>query len=471
MPGFTYSPSAKSRWTVLFLVAVVMMMGYVFWDIISPVSTFLRNPVAKGGMYWSSAEYGFYAGSYSIFNIFLLMLFFGGIILDRFGIILTGLLATGSMLAGALVNYYAITHISPLHYVDLDFTLFGLIPQHIKLQVLVAAMGFGLFGVGCDITGITISKIVTKWFKGHELASAMGIQVALCRLGTASAISFSPIIALNFGISALLIVGCAVLLVGFILFLLYCRMDRRFDKKARALSTETNAQNSLAADSGSASNRFTFSDFMKVLCNPGFWMIALVCVFFYSSIRPFMKFATDLLIQKYSVNSVTAGWIVSLLPYGSIILTPLFGNIFDKIGHGAMLMLAGCALTTACHVCLALPFANSTWIATAVMMVLVVAFSLVPSALWPSIPKIVPLKELGTAYSLIYYIQNIGLLLTPIYIGDVIDRHARGNTVDYTVPMVIFAMLGMLATASAAMLLVYDRKKNIGVEQANIIKK
>ena len=199
-----------------------MMMGYVFWDIVSPLTTNLKSPLDKGGMNWTTAEYGFYAGSYSIFNIFLFMLFFGGIILDKMGIRFTGILATGMMLCGALINYIAIKYISALNYTDLPLTLFGLIPQHIKLQVLIAALGFGLFGVGCDITGITVSKVITKWFTGHELASAMGIQVALARLGTASAISFSPIIALNFGgIQASLLVGTILLLLGFILFFIY----------------------------------------------------------------------------------------------------------------------------------------------------------------------------------------------------------------------------------------------------------
>lgn len=177
----------RKRWTVLVLVSVVMAMGYVFWDIVSPISTSLKASLEEGGMGWSAAEYGFYAGSYSIFNIFLLMLFFGGVILDKCGIRFTGLLATGVMLLGAIINFAALTMVSPLVEIDVPFTLFGLIPGHLKTQVLVASLGFGLFGMGCDITGITVSKIITKWFIGHELASAMGLQVAMARLGTASA--------------------------------------------------------------------------------------------------------------------------------------------------------------------------------------------------------------------------------------------------------------------------------------------
>lgn len=312
---------AISRWTVLVLASVVMAMGYVFWDILSPLSTSLKATAAQGGLGWTAAEYGFYAGSYSIFNIFLLMLFFGGIILDKCGIRLTGLMATGCMLAGAIVNYYAIAMMAPTGYTDLPFTLFGLVPAHIKTQVLIASLGFALFGMGCDITGITVSKIITKWFTGHELASAMGLQVALARLGTASALSFSPLIALHWGLKASLFAGLAVLFLAFVLFILYCPMDSWFDRNRKSGGAEAPQ-----AEAG-GEERFRLSDFMAVLRNPGFWLIAFLCVFFYSSIRPFMKFATDLMVSKYGVEETTAGWIVAAIPYGTIVLTPLFGSL------------------------------------------------------------------------------------------------------------------------------------------------
>jgi len=228
---------------VLIIVAVVMMMGYVFWDIMSPLSTTLKAPVAQGGQGWSSAEYGFYAGSYSIFNIFFLMLFFGGIILDKFGIRLTGLMATGCMLAGAVINWYAMVNISPEQNQHLAFTLFGLIPSHIKTQVLVSAFGFGLFGMGCDITGITVSKVITKWFTGHALATAMGLQVALARLGTATALSFSPLIALHLGgIKSSLFCGIIVLGIAFVLFVAYCFMDKAYDTACSSAANSSSKQ-------------------------------------------------------------------------------------------------------------------------------------------------------------------------------------------------------------------------------------
>lgn len=467
--------SRARRWTVLFIVAFVMMMGYVFWDIVSPLSTTLKASPSEGGMGWSAEEYGFYAGSYSIFNIFLLMLFWGGLILDKCGIRFTGLLATGMMLGGALVNYYGVTLITPEGHVDMPVTLFGLIPAHMKTQVLVASLGFGMFGVGCDITGITVSKIVTKWFTGYELASAMGIQVAMARLGTASAISLSPVIANAYGVSAPILAGAALLLMGFVMFVVYLIMDKRMDRIVTASSDGTTKSETGDAKENTpgatSDDNFTFKDILRILRNPGFWLIALLCVLFYSSLRPFLKFASDLLVNKYGIDTVTAGWIVSILPYGTIVLTPLFGVVYDRLGRGSLLMLIGCLIVTFCHVCLALPIMQHTWFASLMMLLYGVSFSLVPSAMWPSVPKIVPLKQLGTAYSIIYFVQNIGLMLVPMMVGNVIGAHtdATGH-VDFTLPMVVFAILGLGAVCIALVLMAVDKRKGYGLSEANIRK-
>ena len=467
--------SRARRWTVLFIVAFVMMMGYVFWDIVSPLSTTLKASPSEGGMGWSAEEYGFYAGSYSIFNIFLLMLFWGGLILDKCGIRFTGLLATGMMLGGALVNYYGVTLITPEGHVDMPVTLFGLIPAHMKTQVLVASLGFGMFGVGCDITGITVSKIVTKWFTGYELASAMGIQVAMARLGTASAISLSPVIANAYGVSAPILAGAALLLMGFVMFVVYLVMDKRMDRIVTASSDGTSKSepgDTKENTPGTTSDdNFTFKDILRILRNPGFWLIALLCVLFYSSLRPFLKFASDLLVNKYGIDTVTAGWIVSILPYGTIVLTPLFGVVYDRLGRGSLLMLIGCLIVTFCHVCLALPIMQHTWFASLMMLLYGVSFSLVPSAMWPSVPKIVPLEQLGTAYSIIYFVQNIGLMLVPMMVGNVIGAHtdATGH-VDFTLPMVVFAILGLGAVCIALVLMAVDKRKGYGLSEANIRK-
>ena len=486
------------RWSVLIIVAFAMMMGYVFWDIVSPLSTTLKAPLEEGGMAWTASEYGFYAGSYSIFNIFLLMLFLGGIILDKCGIRFTGLLATGMMLAGAAVNWFALRYVVPTTYVEMPVTLFGLIPEHLKTQVLVSALGFGMFGVGCDITGITVSKVVTKWFTGHELASAMGIQVAMARLGTASAISLSPVIAQSFGLSAPLLVGTLLLLAGFLMFGVYTFMDKEKEVETLRGSEVLSPLRSESAPAGRAENVEKVENVKKVekvekvekvkkaeespslmkayvsalLTNRGFWLIAILCVLFYTSLRPFLKFATDVLVNKYGLDPVTAGWIVSLLPYGTIVLTPLFGSIYDRIGRGATLMLTGCALVFVCHVVLALPIVNAPWAAALMMVLLGVAFSLVPSAMWPSVPKLVPLKVLGTSYSIIYYIQNIGLMLMPMLVGNIIDDYTSADGhVDFTVPMSVFAVFALAATLVAALLLYMDKRMGYGLEKANIVTK
>ena len=462
---------AVKRWTVLIIVAFAMMMGYVFWDIVSPLSTTLKAPLSEGGMAWTASEYGFYAGSYSIFNIFLLMLFLGGIILDKCGIRFTGLLATGMMMGGAAVNWFALQYVAPTIYVDMPVTLFGLIPEHLKTQVLVSALGFGMFGVGCDITGITVSKVVTKWFTGHELASAMGIQVAMARLGTASAISLSPVIAQTYGLPAPLLVGALLLLAGFVMFGVYTMMEEPHPiPPQRGREEQPTPNPSLKGREEDGESSTLLQSYMtKLLRNSGFWIIAILCVLFYSSLRPFLKFATDLLVNKYGIDVVTAGWIVSLLPYGTIVLTPLFGSIYDRIGRGATLMLIGCALVLFCHVILALPIINTTWVATLMMVLLGVAFSLVPSAMWPSVPKLVPLQVLGTSYSIIYYIQNIGLMLMPMFVGNIIDQNTGADGhVDFTAPMSVFAVFALAATLVAALLLYMDKRHNYGLEKANI---
>ncbi len=465
-----------SRWTVLVAVATVMMMGYVFWDIISPVSTYLKLPAVDGGLGWTASEYGFYAGSYSFFNIFLLMLFFGGIILDRFGIRITGLLATGAMTLGAFVNWYAIAYMTPTVMIDMPVTLFGLIPPVLKEQVLVASLGFALFGVGCDITGITVSKIVTKWFAGRELATAMGVQVAMARLGTASALSFAPLIANAWGIASPILVGAVLLLAGMVIFVAYCLADINADNanNANNANNADSANNNDSADNannGDNGDAYSFRDFGAVLSNQGFWLIALVCLLFYGSIRPFMKFASDLLVHQFAILPETAGFFVAVIPYSTMVFTPLFGMLYDRVGRGTLLMLTGCGCVLASHLILATPALHGTFTAFLVMLLIGMSFSLVPSAMWPSVPKIVPLRQLGTAYSIIYFIQNIGLMLIPIWVGGVIDRNTAGDgTINYSPAMYIFATIAALAVILALVLMVVDRRKGYGLYNANITK-
>lgn len=457
------SESKGARWTALLIVAFTMMMGYFFTDVASPLSTILKQSAAQGGMGWTSSEYGFFAGSYSFINIFLLMLFFGGIILDRMGIRFTGIMATALMFVGALIKFYAIAFINPADTIEPCFTIFGLLPSPVKMQVLIASLGFAIFGVGCEITGITVSKIITKWFTGHELALAMGIQVALARLGTAAALSVSPMIAISFkNLSTPILFGAVMLLIGFLSFFVYIVMDKKLD----ASTAELNNGNDAAEE-----DKFKFSDLGVIFKNPGFWLIAFLCLLFYSGVFPFLKFASDLMVNKYGVSAKWAGWIPSILPYGTILLTPIFGTIYDKVGKGATLMLIGSMMLTACHILFALPILNTVWFAIIIMIFLGISFSLVPSAMWPSVPKIIPMKQLGSAFALIFFIQNIGLMLVPMLIGQVIQSHtAADGSVDFTVPMMIFACFGIAAIVLAIALRILDSKKEYGLEQANIKK-
>lgn len=441
-----FHDKAWARWTALVIVSFVMMCGYFVTDVMSP----LEDMLVKSG--WTSSEYGIFSGAYGYINVFLLMLFFGGLILDKMGIRFTGIMSTALMLGGVIVKYYALS--APF---DPDHYIFG-----IHSQVFYASLGFSIFGMGCEIAGITVSKIIVKWFTGRSMALALGLQVAMARIGTALALSQSPKIAEHFGSpSASVLVGVAALLVGFIFYLVFCVMDAKDDRSGE--------QCKLEAEEG-----FHFSDLKIIFCSRGFWLITILCLLFYSGVFPFLKFATKLMIYKYGVAPELAGYIPSVLPFGTILLTPVFGTLYDRVGRGATLMIIGSALLLLVHVLFTLPILNYGWFAVLVMIILGVAFSLVPSAMWPSVPKIIPMKQLGSAYAIIFYIQNIGLSLVPVLIGYVIDKYAQhrlpngGISYDYTIPMAIFACFGFAAIIFAFWLLAEDRRKHYGLEQPNI---
>ena len=447
------SDSKSARWTTLLIVSFTMMFGYFFTDVMSPLEPLLTAAKEDGGLGlgWSSDEYGFFSGSYGYFNVFLLLLFFGGIILDKFGIRFTGIMSTILMFGGALIKWYAVGH---------DFTGTIAVPFFgtYQTQVVLAALGFSIYGVGCEIAGITVSKVIVKWFTGHELALAMGVQVALARLGTAGALGFAlPFAKWMGGVSASVGLGAALLCAGVIVFLVYCVMDKKEDASAAAVQ-------------GEPEEGFKFSDLKVLLTTTGFWYVAVLCLMFYAGVFPFLKFATKLMIFKYGVAEDVAGLIPAMLPFGTIFLTPLFGSIYDKYGKGATLMLIGSVLLTCVHIIFALPF--GTWIlAVAVMVVLGIAFGLVPSAMWPSVPKIIPMKLLGTAYALIFYIQNIGLALVPVWIGKVNQANTGANgVIDYTETMTIFALFGVVAIIISLLLMWEDKRKGYGLQQPNIKK-
>lgn len=445
--------SAAARWVVLMIVAFTMMTGYVVAKEMSPLQYLLEMPTSSGGMGWTSSEFGLFAGSRGFFNVFLLMLFVGGIILDKTGVRFAGTLSCVLMLAGTAVDYYAIAYSSPLPASTINFPLLGLNGTPVKNQVLLAAFGFALFGIGYELCGITVSKVIVKWFTGHEMALAMGIQVALARLGTALALAGSPALAQHFGISMPILVGLLSVGLGLIVYLCYCVMDVRLDRELGSVASKSNED-----------EKFHFADMKVTIKNPGFWLITLLCMLYYSALYPFLDFATKLMIAKYHVQPDLAGTIPAILPFTSIVLTPLFGGMFDRIGRGATIMIAGTIMLTVVLMVFALPL-NSSWIAVASMLVLGIAFSLLPAVLWPAVPRIVPMKQLGTAYSIIYYIQNIGLMLIPILIGNVLQRNTVADgSVDYTAAMWIFTAIGVASIVVAVLLRMADRRRHYGLE-------
>lgn len=447
------SDSAAMRWTALVIVSVTMMFGYFFTDVMSPLEPLLTEAITESGLGlgWSSDEYGFFSGSYGFFNVFLLMLFFGGIILDKFGIRFTGIMSTVLMFGGACIKWYAVSR---------GFEGQIVLPLGMgtySTQVIIACLGFAIYGVGCEIAGVTVSKVIVKWFTGHELALAMGLQVSLARLGTAAALSASlPFAKWMGGVHTSVALGAAMLCAGMIAFMVYCVMDRKEDM--------SNAE----VQAAEPEEGFSFADLKILVANPGFWCITLLCLMFYAGVFPFLKFATKLMVMKYGVADDIAGLIPSMLPYGTIVLTPLFGYVYDKFGKGATLMLIGSVLMTLVHVVFAMPM-NSVFIAIGMMMVLGIAFGLVPSAMWPSVPKLIPMRLLGTAYAVIFYIQNIGLSMVPIMIGKVNQANTGADgVIDYTQTMSIFAAFGAVAILISLVLLRLDKAKGYGLEQSNI---
>ena len=438
--------SPIARWTVLFIVATAMMMGYFVNDVMSPLEALLEMPKAEGGLGWTSSDYGFFSGSGSFINVFLLMLFFSGLILDKMGIRFTGVLACSLMVLGTLLKYYAVT-------TDFGTSSVAFFGTHLPTSAAWASLGFAVFGVGYEMTGITVSKAMVRWFTGHELALAMGIQLAMARLGTAAALSISAPIARHFTLSTPLLVALAFLIIGLLSFLVFCVMDRKLDKKGQ-----------MVEDKNSSSDEFHFSDILVTLRNPGFWLITIFCVLFYSAVSPFLKFSTKLMVIKYGVDPDIAGFFSSIAPFGTILMTPLFGLVFDRWGRGVTLVITGALMLTAVHFGFSLPI-HSSAIAIALMAVLSIGYSLAPAALWPCVPKIIPLKCLGTAYSMIFFIQNFGRAIIPMFVG-------RANETDpsYTTSMLIFGFTALGAALTAIVMLYTDRKKGYGLQLPNIKK-
>ena len=437
--------SPVARWTVLIIVATAMMMGYFVNDVMSPLETLLEAPVAEGGLGWSPSHYGFFSGAGSFINVFLLMLFFSGLILDKMGVRFTGTLACSLMVAGVLIKLYGLT----TDFGNAHTCFFG---TQLPMSVVVMSLGFAVFGVGYEMTGITVSKAMVRWFTGHELALAMGLQLAMARLGTAAALSLSAPVARHYTLSTPLLVSLAFLIIGLLAFLVFCVMDRRLDGSTAAGQTS------------SVADEFRLRDIGFIVRNPGFWLITLFVVLFYSAVSPFLKFATKLLVVKYGVDADLAGFFTSIAPFGTMLLTPLFGSFYDRRGHGVTLVITGTAMLAFVHFGFSLP-AHSSLFALSLMVILAIGYSLAPAALWPCVPKIIPLKCLGTAYSMIFFIQNFGRAIIPMMVG-----RANEHDPSYTSGMLIFAVTASAGVAVAVALLMADRRMGYGLQLPNIKK-
>jgi len=392
--------SAKARWTALVLASLAIFGAYYFNYALSSI-----KPMLESILGWDSGDFGTYTSSYAWFNVFLFMLIISGFILDKLGVRKTGLGATIIMFLGTALNYFAIEH----HFAENSVVYIPLIGE-MKMQVLLSSLGFAIFGVGTEAIGITISKAVVRWFKGKEMALAMGMQMSIARLGTMLALMISLPMAKNFSVTAPILFALIVMLIGVASFIAFSLLDIKLDKSEGVEEEEKSPE-----------DEFKLSDIKYIISNLGFWYIAILCVLFYSAVFPFLFYATDLMINKYNVDPYLAGTIPGLLPLGTMFLTPLFGGIYDKYGKGATIMIIGSMILILVHGVLAIPTLNVWWVATVMVIVLGIGFSLVPSAMWPSVPKIIPEKQLGTAYAVIFWIQNIGLLFIPLILGNVLN--------------------------------------------------
>ena len=531
----TLRDSAAMRWTALLLLALAMFCSYIFMDILSPIKDLMQE--TRG---WDSTAFGTMQGSEVFLNVFVFFLIFAGIILDKMGVRFTAVLSGAVMLVGAIIKWYAVSEsfmgsgletwfTNNLNYIPV-FDELGVSPfyEGMPASAKFAACGFMIFGCGCEMAGITVSRGIVKWFKGREMALAMGSEMALARLGVATCMIFSPFFAKLGGsvsVTRSVAFGVVLMCIALIMFIVYFFMDRKLD-----------------AQTGEAEEKddpFKISDLGKILTDSGFWLVALLCVLYYSAIFPFQKYAVNMLqcnltltepasdsfwagssvtIVQYIIMLLVAAFgfasnfqkqksrqygmlaisiialitycymgymrqsaesIFAVFPLLAVLITPILGSYVDHKGKAASMLVLGSLLLIACHLTFAfiLPLfkgnaVGGIVIAYLTILVLGSSFSLVPASLWPSVPKLVDAKVIGSAYALIFWIQNIGLWLFPLLIGKVLDKTNPDVTdptkFDYTWPLVMLACLGVAALILGFILKAVDRKKGLGLEEPNI---
>ncbi len=445
--------NALVRWTALILLASTMFFAYMFVDVVSPLQSMLQ-----GKLGWTPEVYGTFASSEYFLNVFVFFLIFAGVILDKMGVRFTAILSSFVMIVGASIKFYAVSQYFVGSGIETALNSFWTsFPASAKL----ASLGFMVFGCGVEMAGVTVSKGIVKWFKGKELALAMGIEMAIARLGVFAVFRLSPRLANYTNDISTPVLFCIILLfIGLIATCVYFFMDKKLEQQMGESGEEPEEP-------------FKISDIGKLFTSKVFLIVAGLCVLYYSAIFPFQKFAANMLENRLNISNEAASDIFSWFPIGAMLLTPLLGAFLDHKGKGATMLIIGSILMCCCHLVFALvPVEHFTpFIAYSAIIVLGISFSLVPAALWPSVPKLVANRYLGSAYSVIFWIQNIGLMAFPILIGWSLQITNVGVTdpkgYNYTVPMLIFAALGVLAFILAILLKAEDKKKGYGVELPN----
>ncbi len=452
----TLRDSAAMRWCALILLSLMMFFAYMFVDVLAPLKSMLETELK-----WDSTTFGIFSGSEYFLNVFFLFLIFAGVILDKIGVRRTALLSATLMVLGASLKYYAIT--PSFAGTGLETWLnswWTALPGSAKL----ASLGFMIFGCGVEMAGITVSKGIVKWFKGKELALAMGSEMAIARLGVFAIFRISPRIQEAYGnVQAPVLFILILLVVGLLCASIYFFFDKRLETQ-------------LGSSEEEAEEPFKISDLRFLFTNKVFLIVSGLCVLYYSAIFPFQKYAPNMLESNLGLTPTQASDIFSWFPIGAGLLTPLLGSFLDNKGKGATMLMFGAILMILCHLSFAfiLPATGSKLVAYTAIIVLGVSFSLVPASLWPSVPKLVEERFLGSAYAIIFWIQNIGLMTIPMLIGKTLDATnvgvAEGEPLNYTVPMVLFASLGVLAFFLGLWLKIEDKKKGYGLELPNIQK-
>ncbi|MGN0226961.1 MAG: MFS transporter [Paludibacteraceae bacterium] len=456
----TLRDSVTARWTVLVLVASMMFFAYMFVDILSPLASLLNDSLG-----WDQGVFGTYAAGEYLLNVFGFLIL-AGIILDKMGVRFTGLLSASLMVIGAGIKVIGISDwFQTTACAEWLNSWWVTMPASAKL----AMFGFMIFGCGCEMAGTTVSKILAKWFKGKEMALAMGLEMAIARLGVFAAMWLSPMISSRFAVdgvnsvSAPLIFAALLLVIGLLNFFVFTIMDKTFDSQLVAIGEATAEKD--------PEDEFHVSDLAQIFRSKMFWIVALLCVLYYSAIFPFQRFATNFLEETLSnpaegiiVTNAEAAGLFKWFPILAMVLTPFLGAFIDYKGKGASMMMLGAVIMTACHLVFAfvLPAYPSKTLALVTILILGVSFSLVPASMWPSVPKIIDEKVLGSAYCLIFWVQNVGLCLVPLLIGKL-----RVATNGYLVPMIVFASFGVLAFLLSLALKVEDKRKGYGLELPN----